>query len=559
MSVNKKIKPAAQAASEPLRGSTTGTGYSKSAKKIKRFFNTAGPMKKEKHYQVDPLSRFDLEEILSLISQEKYFVLHAPRQTGKTTYMLALMDYINNKGEYKCLYTNVEAAQASRENVKNGIKAILDVMSSMAIDFLDDHFFNENWLRIFENSGEFSALFQILREWAKQSDKPVVLLIDEIDSLVGDTLISVLRQLRTGYNNRPAMFPQSIVLCGVRDVRDYRIHSGKGKDIITGGSAFNIKAESLRLGNFDLNEIKTLYSRHTEDTGQTFADNVFPLIWELTEGQPWLVNALGYEVCFEVKEGRERAKTISADMINRAKENLILRRETHLDQLADKLKERRVIRVLEPILSGFGDVEKIPTDDIDYAVDLGLIKKERQIRISNKIYKEVIPRELTYSAQLTIRQEAPWYSEEDGRLNMDKLLTAFQEFYRKHFESWVDGLDYAEAGSQLLLQAFLQRIVNSGGQVEREYGLGRGRTDLFLSRPYSKGIQQVVIEMKIRYGSLESVIAKGLEQTWGYMDKCGAAEGYLLIFDRSANVSWEQKIFRKTGSYKGITISIFGM
>lgn len=64
------------------------------------------------------------------------------------------------------------------------------------------------------------------------------------------------------------------------------------------------------------------------------------------------------------------------------------------------------------------------------------------------------------------------YLEEDGRLNMDKLLTAFRDFFRKHFESWVDGFDYAEAGPQLLLQAFLQRIVNSGGRVEREYGLG---------------------------------------------------------------------------------------
>ncbi|MCK4765997.1 MAG: AAA-like domain-containing protein [Candidatus Aminicenantes bacterium] len=528
-------------------------------KKTTRFFNTAGPVKEEKHYQIDPLGRIDLEAILSLISQEKYFVLHAPRQTGKTSYMLALMDYLNTKGWYKSLYVNVEPAQMARERIKDGILTILRIIANESYLCLKDSFLKDNWKAILEDSGELYALQDALMQWCRRSDKPIVLFLDEIDSLVGDTLISVLRQLRSGYNNRPAMFPQSIVLCGVRDVRDYRIHSKKDKDIITGGSAFNIKAESLRLGNFDLNEIKTLYNRHTKDTGQTFADNVFPLVWELTEGQPWLVNALGYEVCFKMKEGRERAKAISADMINRAKEHLILRRETHLDQLADKLREGRVIRVLEPILSGFGDVEKIPTDDIDYAVDLGLIKKEPQIRISNKIYKEVIPRELTYSAQLTILQEAPWYSEDDGRLNMDKLLTAFQEFYRKHFESWVDGLDYAEAGSQLLLQAFLQRIVNSGGQVEREYGLGRQRTDLLLIRPYSKGVQQVVIEMKIRYGSLESTIAKGLEQTWGYMDKCGAGEGYLLIFDRSEKVSWEKKIFQKTRTYEGTTIKIFGM
>ncbi|MCK4760593.1 MAG: DEAD/DEAH box helicase family protein, partial [Candidatus Aminicenantes bacterium] len=491
----------------------------------------------------------------------KYFVLHAPRQTGKTSYMLALMDYINKRGAYKCLYVNVESAQAARGNVEKGIRAILDVTAGMAADYLDDTYLLDNWEQIFNKSGEYSAFFTALKNWSKQSSKPQVLFIDEIDALVGDTLISVLRQLRSGYTMRPELFPQSVVLCGVRDVRDYRIYSEKDKDIITGGSAFNVKAESLRMGSFTAAEINTLYNQHTKETGQEFDDAVFPLVWELTEGQPWLVNALGYEVCFKMKEGRDRAKTVTADKIEQAKENLIMRRETHLDQLADKLKEKRVIRVLEPILSGFGDVEKIPTDDIDYAVDLGLIKKERQIRISNKIYKEVIPRELTYSAQLTILQEAPWYMNEDGSLDMDKLLTSYQDFFRKHFESWVDGFDYAEAGPQLLLQAFLQRIVNSGGRVEREYGLGRQRTDLLLTWPHREGVQQVVLELKIRhlhYG-LDTVIEEGLEQTWGYMDKCGAHEGCLLVFDRSDTLTWEEKIFKKEEIYNNVKIGVYGM
>lgn len=530
-------------------------------KKITRFFNTAGPVNKEDHYTIEPLTRFDLAGVLSLIEQKKYFVLHAPRQTGKTSYMLALMDYINKKGEYKCLYVNVEAAQAARGNIREGIRSILSNLAKSAQRYLGDQFLIENWPGIFEKNGELNALMFALEEWCAQSEKAVVLLIDEIDSLVGDTLISVLRQLRSGYHNRPASFPQSIVLCGVRDVRDYRIHSQKEKDIITGGSAFNVKAESLRMGCFTAAEIKTLYEQHTRETGQEFGADVFPLVWELTEGQPWLVNALAYEVCFKIKENRDRKKAVCKEMILQAKENLILGRETHLDQLADKLKEDRVVRVLEPIISGFGDVEKIPSDDIDYLVDLGLITKKGQIRIANKIYKEVIPRELTYSAQLTISQEAPWYQREDGSLDMKKLLTAFQDFFRKQFDSWVDGFNYAEAGPQLLLQAFLQRIVNGGGRVEREYGLGRQRTDLLVLWPFREGVQQVVLELKIRHrhSSLETVIKEGLEQTRDYMDTCGTGEGYLLIFDRSAKVPWAKRIFQKTKTYQGTTIEIFGM
>jgi hypothetical protein len=171
----------------------------------------------------------------------------------------------------------------------------------------------------------------------------------------------------------------------------------------------------------------------------------------------------------------------------------------------------------------------------------------------------VIPRELTYSTQLTIYQESSWYINEDGSLNIDKLLTAFQEFFRKHFESWVDGFDYREAGPQLLLQAFLQRIVNHGGQVEREYGLGRQRTDLLLIWPYKNGTQQIVLELKLLYGSLGKTIEKGLEQTRAYMDKCGTQEGYLMIFNRSPKVTWKEKIFKIKKTFNEVNINVYGM
>ena len=71
---------------------------------MERFFNTAGPQIPEDNYTIDPLKRFDLEEILILISQMRYFVLHAPRQTGKTSCLLALCDYLNKEGDYIAVY-----------------------------------------------------------------------------------------------------------------------------------------------------------------------------------------------------------------------------------------------------------------------------------------------------------------------------------------------------------------------------------------------------------------------------------------------------------------------
>lgn len=222
-----------------------------------RFFNTAGTVQCQDHYCIPPLSRFNLSDILLLIAQKKYFVLRAPRQTGKTSCLLALQDYLNREGNYHCVYSNVEMAQTARDDVYRGIRTILSELSTQVDSILIEPYVKMIWQNVLEQHGEDAALNQVLTLWSEKSIKPLVILLDEIDSLVGDTLISVLRQLRAGYTKRPARFPQSIILCGVRDVRDYRIHSDREKTIITGGSAFNIKARSLRLGNFNRDDVSS--------------------------------------------------------------------------------------------------------------------------------------------------------------------------------------------------------------------------------------------------------------------------------------------------------------
>ncbi len=385
-----------------------------------RFFNTAGPINPIDHYCLPPLERLNLEDILFLIEQKKYFVLHAPRQTGKTSCLLALMEYLNRQGRYHCLYFNVEAAQAAREDVAQGMDNILRELASRAKIQLKDPFPESLLPQLLKDRAYGTALNQCLTNWAVDQSKPLILLMDEVDSLIGDTLISLLRQLRSGYDKRPQSFPQSIILCGVRDIRDYRIHSDLEKAIITGGSAFNIKAESLRLGDFNREEMLILLNEHTIETSQEFKKAAASLIWEFTQGQPWLVNALAYEVCFRIKKGRDRKNPILPDMIIQARENLIERRETHLDQLVDKLGEERVRSVIEPVLSGKAMMHPAKPDDIEYVKDLGLIHIARngELTIANPIYKEIIPRELSWNVQTAIAQKVSWYVLPNGKLNM---------------------------------------------------------------------------------------------------------------------------------------------
>ena len=175
-------------------------------------------------------------------------------------------------------------------------------------------------------------------------------------------------------------------------------------------------------------------------------------------------------------------RAITAGDVLDDQERLILSRQTHLDQLADKLQEDRVRRVVEPLLSG-GDERPFSTRDLEYVRDLGLIARDNPLRIANPIYAQVVPRELTYATQAGLVQDTTWYVDTEGHLDVDKLLAAFQAFVREHSEHWLGRFDYAEAGPQLLLQAFLQRVANGGVRIEREYGLGRGRTDLLLVWP----------------------------------------------------------------------------
>ena len=529
------------------------------------FFNTAGPIKPDMHYYVPPLERIDFDEVMLMIEQQKYFVMHAPRQTGKTSTLLALMDELNSSGHYRCLYINVEIGQSAREDVGAALQAILSQLALRAERILSDRIVKEVWREALENNGPHGALQEVLSRWAAADEKPLILMIDEIDALIGDTLLAVLRQLRAGYPDRPHQYPQTVILCGVRDVRDYRIQSTAENAIIAGGSAFNIRTESLRLGDFTRDEVQQLLMQHTETTGQIFVENAQNAIWELTQGQPWLVNALSYEACFKNKAGRDRSQPITANAICDAREQLILRRETHLDQLTDKLQEERVRRVVEPLLSGTGSDEAIPQDDLEYVRDLGLVSRQRPVAIANPIYQEVIPRDLTYTTQEYLVQDTAWYVDADGRLCLDDLLTAFQEFFREHSEHWVERFQYKEAGPQLLLQAFLQRIVNSGGRIEREYGLGRMRTDLLIlwpapndARP-DQAIQKAVIECKLLHKSLEQTVHEGLEQTCAYMDRCAATEGHLVIFDRTTEVSWNDKIFRREEGIGNAKITVWGM
>ena len=199
---------------------------------------------------------------------------------------------------------------------------------------------------------------------------------------------------------------------------------------------------------------------------------------------------------------------------------------THLDQLSNTLSEERVRRVILPMLSEFSE-SAWAGRDLEYVRDLGLVANDYPVRMANPIYAEVIPRELVLPPEATLAGsvDPAWYVQPDGSLDLERLLSAFQGYFREHAESWVERYGHAEAGPQLVLHAYLHRVVNSGGQIGREYAVGRGHTDLLIEWRQLVGgqvqIRKYVIECKARTArvNLERLIREGMEQTVAYMDR----------------------------------------
>jgi hypothetical protein len=221
-----------------------------------------------------------------------------------------------------------------------------------------------------------------------------------------------------------------------------------------------------------------------------------------------------------------------------------LARATHLDSLVAKLMEPRVRRVLEPLLAGeFANIDDTYDDDVAYVRDLGLIARKNPVRVSNPIYREVIGRVLSSGVESQIVAEPRSFVRPDGRLDVQKILTEFADFWRQHGAILEGKLHYKEVAAQLVLLAYLQRVVNGGGYVEREYGVGRGRIDVAIRWPVGGAVggtpalgartwQVEALELKTWKDGRPDPLAEGLRQLEAYLEGLGLNHGYLIVFDR---------------------------
>ena len=484
-----------------------------------RFFNTSGPNDPADHYTLSILGR--LPGIRRFIDHKLYFVLHAPRQAGKTTALLSLAKELNGEGKHVAVLLSMEQGAPFSKDPGAAELAILESWRGSVQAWLPAELQPPAW----PDAAPGGRLGAALRTWARASPRPLVVFLDEIDALQDEALISALRQIRAGFPTRPEHFPSSLALVGLRDVRDYKIRSNAEGRLGT-SSPFNIKAESLTLHNFTHQEVAALYAQHTAETGQEFEPAAIDLAYALTQGQPWLVNALARQLTEVLVP--DPTQPVTPAHVDEAKRLLIRRQDTHLDSLMERLREPRVQAILEPMLAGetLGD---IPEDDRRFAVDLGLLRRSDLggLEVANPIYREIIVRTLTSGTSDSLPQIPTTWLTDDGTLDEPALLEAFLSFWRQHGEPLLATAPYHEIAPHLVLMAFLHRVVN-GGSIEREYAIGRGRMDLCLR--YAK--RTLAIEIKVWRPGAADPVSQGLQQLDGYLAGLGLGSGWLVIFDR---------------------------
>ena len=514
-----------------------------------RLFNIAGPCFPDMHYMLPPERR--LGEAMELIDLGLYFTLHAGRQTGKTTSAQWLVEHYNAGDRFRAIWVDVQTAR-EQPDPAHAFRTVLNSLDMAVERDLRDVGAPAERTRLIDDPE--TAILRYLRDLAERCPRPLVVLIDEADGLVGGSMVAFLTQLRHGYvDRRRVPFPYSVALIGQRVVRDYALAEEERRAVAWLGttSPFNVNSEALTLTAFTPEDIAELLAQHTTETGQRFEPEAVARIQDLSQGHPWLVNALADQVVR--RDVRDRAISITSAHVDAAKETIILERRTHIDSLMARLREPRVRRIVDAMLSGERAVGDALDDDFAYVVGLGLIRpRGGHFEIANPIYREVIPRALTYIQQMQIAAAPAAFVRPDGGLDMPKLMAAWQVFWRQDGHLAAEGFGYRESGPHLMLMSFLQRVVNGGGRVEREYGLGRGALDLMIEW---RGARRA-IEVKLRRDT--ETEGEALAQVARYLDSAGLDEGWLVLFDLRSTLPWPERLTTRTVAVGDRRVQVVG-
>ncbi|MCP5049491.1 MAG: AAA family ATPase, partial [bacterium] len=506
-----------------------------SKKSIEREFNITGLCLPEKHFMADRSDR--IKEVVRLTEKGKYFTINRPRQYGKTTVLfqvekeLAKMDYL----VISLNFQEVGESMFSSEKMftTTFLKRLRQTLKRMDNPMVDSLLPEETIPTTFDD------LSDAITQMVKTSEKEIVLQIDEIDSSRNNQeFIRFLGMLRAKYlaggRGQDSTF-HSVILAGVHDIKNLKIKI-RPEDDHQVNSPWNIAIDfkvDLNLSPDQISEMLTKYvdERSVSIDIPLFTDKLF----YLTSGYPFLVSYLckviDEDVLPKKKVRGENENACEPEDLDRAMHITLKQNNTNFDSLIGKLENNRELYdmiykiIMNDRVFSYNQHNRI----MSHALMYGIVKDENQgLSVHNRLYEQLIYNymvsNLETSGKTGFNPVSSSYIQEDGSLNLKKVLLKYQEFMKEQYNKKDAG--FIERNGRLLFLAFLKPIINGRGYDFKEVQTSEEkRIDIVVTYDQDK----FIIELKKWYG--EKAHQNGLKQLADYLERQNRDTGYLLIFD----------------------------
>ena len=502
---------------------------------LKKFFNVNGSCNPQIHYMIDLSER--LSEIKKMVDAGEYFTINRARQYGKTTLLAALAEYL--KSDYKVISLDFQTiSYGDFENEEKFVAAFSNEVLISEYDIPED--IRSGLSRMAdgkERNVTLSVLFRTLLQWCRISEKPLVLIIDEVDTATNNQVfVDFLAQLRAYYLRRMQMPTfRSVILAGVYDVRNVKSKIRPEENHKT-NSPWNIAAKFKVDMNFSVEDISGMLNEYEKDcqTGMDVVE-IAELIYSYTSGYPYLVSCLCKMIDEDIK-GESKTAWSKQDVLTAVK-MLLNDKNPLFESLIGKLNEYPGVKKLIYRLLFRGENIGYNPDDsgMDMAEMFGFIKvRNGNVYIANRIFETRLYNMFLMS---TDEQEKDVYREgarlknqfiHDGALDMQRILEKFVEYFDDIYGDRDE--KFLEADGRRYFMLFLKPIINGTGNYYIE---ARTRNDEQTDMIIDYLGQQYIIEMKIWHGNAYN--ERGEKQLSDYLEYYHVDKGYMLSFNFNKN------------------------
>lgn len=494
-----------------------------------REFNTSGPNITNQHYTIDRKEL--INQGINLVKKEKYFTIWAPRQTGKSTYFRQLAENLE-KEAYKVAHINFE-------NYKNApVKTFLERFTGEI-----NKFWNTNY--------KVTNISKLFYDIEKIKNQKCVLIIDEVEGINHEYLGDFLHSIRNAYHSRENNCLKSVILVGVSNIVGI---------ISDNASPFNI-ADNLNVPYFTENEVFELLEQHETEIGQLFEKKVKQKIYQITVGQPGLVNGFAKKLS---EDNSDKKILTYNDYLRTEHWYLNIAIDKNFSNILHKAKEQR--NFVETLLFTENKIPfKIDRPAIKHLHTNGLIKEDKDGYVKfwvpfykKRLYDAFYPYMNGEKANILRSIAVSELFDKNNKLKLDILIERYKEYVKRRgfnaFREKDEAGNYKSIKESALIysfetyiQAFLQVV---DGKSYREANTGLGKSDLIINVKS----EEYLIETKIYY--YESQFITGKKQLTYYCKSLKLNKGIYLVFCPTG-IKYPETIREETETVNGIEISTY--